>query len=140
MSVADYTVSTPFKRIIGPLSVSVQNFRTQPDNNSPYSFAGTTDAGESFAWRGYVCLDPLRSEGELTVDHVTLNKFAPLYQDIVKFNIRSGQFGVHADYRFELSKSNRVAAVSNAAYALRNFKLAQLGSTNDIVEVSSTSP
>lgn len=135
LSVADFTVRTPFKRIIGPLDFDLENFHTAPDNNSPYSFAGTTDAGEIFSWRGYVCLDPLRSEGQLTVDHVTLNKFAPLYQDLVQFNIRSGQFGVHADYRFELSKSNRVAAVSNAAYALRNFKLAQLGSTNDIVEV-----
>jgi hypothetical protein len=135
LSVADYTVRTPFKRMIGPLDLNLEDFHTAPDNNSPYSFAGTTDAGENFSWRGYVCLDPLRSEGQLTVDHVTLNNFAPLYQDIVKFNIRSGHFGVHADYRFELSKSNRVAAVYNAAYALNNFKLAEPDSTNDIIEV-----
>ncbi len=135
LSVADYTVRTPFKRIIGPLDLNLENFHTAPDNNSPYSFAGTTDAGEIFSWRGYVCLDPLRSEGQLTVDHVTLNKFEPLYQDLVKFKIRSGHFGVHADYRFELSKSNRVATVYNAAYALHNFKLAEPDSTNDIVEV-----
>jgi Domain of Unknown Function (DUF748) len=135
LSLADFTVRTPFKRIIGPLDFNLDNFHTAPDINSPYSFAGTTDAGELFSWRGYVCLDPLRSDGELTVDHVTLNKFAPLYQDIVNFKIRSGQFGVHADYRFEISQSNRVMAVTNAAYALRNFRLADPDSTNDIVEL-----
>lgn len=135
LSVADFTVRTPFKRIVGPLSVTVENFRTQPDNNSPYSIAGTTDAGENFSWRGYFSVNPLRSAGQWTVDHITLNKFAPLYQDLVQFEIRSGQIGVHADYRFELSPSNHIAIVTNADYALRNFKLAQPGSTNDIVEV-----
>jgi hypothetical protein len=135
LSVADFTVRTPFKRIIGPLDLNLDDFHTMPDINSPYSFAGTTDAGELFSWRGYVCIDPLRSEGELTVDHVTLNKFAPLYQDIVNFKIRSGQFGVHADYRVELSKDHRTVAITNGAYALRNFKLAEPDGTNDIVEV-----
>ena len=135
LSVADYTVRTPFKRIVGPLNLTVQDLYTGPGSDSPYSFAGTTDAGEMFSWRGYISLDPLRSKGQLTVDHVTLNKFAPLYQDIVSFQIRSGQFGVHADYRFEWSPSNQVVAVTNAAYALRNFRLTQPGSTNDIVRL-----
>jgi hypothetical protein len=135
LSLADFTVRTPFKRVIGPLDLNLEDFHTMPDINSPYSFAGTTDAGELFSWRGYVCVDPLRSEGELTVDHVTLNKFAPLYQDIVNFKIRSGQFGVHADYRVELSQSHRTVAITNGAYALRNFKLAEPDGTNDIVEV-----
>lgn len=135
LSVADYTVRTPFKRVIGPLDLALDDFRTAPDNDSTYSFAGTTDAGENFSWHGSLCLVPLRSQGQLTVNDVTLNKFAPLYQDLVRFEIRSGQIGVHADYRFELTPSNRVAVVSNAAFALRNFKLAQPGDTNDIVQV-----
>ena len=135
ISVADFTVRTPFKRVIGPLHLELENFHTEPGKDSPYSFAGITDAGEMFAWHGYVCLDPLRSEGGLSVDHVTLNKFYPLYQDLVRFNIRSGQIGMHANYRFELSSTNRIAAVTNAAFALRDFKLAELGSTNDIVDL-----
>lgn len=135
LSVADYTVRTPFKRVIGPLDFSLENFRTQPDANSPYSFAGITDAGENFAWRGYICLTPLRSEGELTVDDITLNKFAPLYQDLVSFKIRSGQIGVHAHYHFELSPSHRITVVTNAAFALRQFRLAGPDGTNDLADV-----
>ncbi len=52
---------------IGPLDVTLENFRTDPDNKNPYSFAGTTDAGEHFAWSGFFYLDPLRSQGELTL-------------------------------------------------------------------------
>jgi hypothetical protein len=135
MSVADYTERTPFKRIIGPLHLSLKNFGTVPDENAPYALAGTTDAGENFAWSGFVCLTPLRSEGRLTVNDITLSNFAPLYQDVVQFEIRSGQIGAHAEYRFEWSATNKVAAVTNAAFALRKFRLAQTGSTNDLIDV-----
>jgi hypothetical protein len=135
-SLADLTPRTPFKRVIGPLDVTLENFQTDPDNKNPYSFAGTTDAGETFSWSGYFYLDPLRSQGELSLDDITLNKYAPLYQDLVRFEIRDGSIGIHADYRFELSASNRVAAVTNTAFALRNFKLAAPGDSNDIVELS----
>lgn len=135
VSVADFTVRTPFKRIIGPLSLHLENFHTAPNNDSPYAFAGTTDAGENFAWHGYVCLDPLRSAGGLTINDVTLNKFMPLYQDLVSFEIRSGQIGMHADYRFELSPSNRVMQVTKGAFVLRDFKLGAPGDTNNIVDV-----
>jgi len=135
-SFTDFTTREPFKRTIGPLNVTLQDFRTDPDNKNPYSFAGTTDAGERFAWSGFFYLDPLRSEGELTLDDLTLNKYAPLYQDFVRFEIRSGVIGVKSDYRFELSASNRIAAVTNTAFSLRNFRLAGPGGTNDIVELT----
>jgi hypothetical protein len=135
-SFSDYTTREPFKRVIGPLNVTLQNFRTDPENKNPYSFAGTTDAGERFAWSGFFYLDPLRSEGALTLDDITLNKYAPLYQDFVRFEIRSGVIGVHANYRFELSASNRVAAVTNTAFSLRNFKLAGPGGSNDIADLA----
>ena len=135
MSVADFTERTPFKRIIGPLHLSLKNFGTVPGDNAPYALVGTTDAGENFNWRGSVCLAPLRSEGRLTVNDITLSNFAPIYQDIVQFVIRGGQMGAHAEYRFEWSATNKVAMVTNAAYALRKFRLAQPGSTNDLIDV-----
>ncbi len=135
-SFSDYTTREPFKRVIGPLNVTLQNFRTDPENKNPYSFAGTTDAGERFAWSGFFYLDPLRSEGALTLDNLTLNKYAPLYQDFVRFEIRGGVIGVQANYRLELSVSNRVAAVTNTAFSLRNFTLAGPGGSNDIAALA----
>ncbi len=135
-SFTDFTTREPFKRTIGPLNVTLQNFRTNPDNKNPYSFAGTTDAGERFAWSGFFYLDPLRSQGELTLDNLTLNKYAPLYQDFVHFEIRSGVIGMKSDYRFELSASNRVAAVTNSAFSLRNFRLGSPGDTNNIIDLA----
>ena len=131
----DLTRRKPFTRLIGPLDLSLENFRTESDSKNPYSLAGTTDAGETFSWNGHFYLDPLRSEGELNLDKISLNKFAPMYQDFVSFEIRDGSIGLHANYRFELSATNQVIVLTNTSFALRDFKLGQLGASNNIVEL-----
>ena len=132
---SDLSTRTPFTRIIGPLDVTLDNFRTDSDSKNLYSFAGMTDAGETFSWSGHFYLDPLRSRGELNLDKISLNKYAALYQDFVKFEIRGGALGAHAEYRFELSATNHVIAVTNTSFALRDFKLGEPGSSNNIVEL-----
>ena len=135
-AVSDLTTRTPFTRIIGPLDVTLNDFRTDPDNKNPYAFAGTTDAGETFAWSGFFSLDPLRSQGELSLNKISLDKYAALYQDFVRFEIRGGSIGVHAQYRFEFSPTNRVMAVTNTSFALRDFKLGETGDSNNIVDLA----
>ena len=134
-ALADFTPSEPFKRTVGPLDITLDNFRTDPDNRNPYAFSGTTDAGEQISWSGFFYLNPLRSQGELKLFNFALTKYAPLYQDLVRFQIRDGAIALKANYRFALSATNRVAAVHDTAFALRDFKLGQPGDSNNIVEL-----
>jgi hypothetical protein len=135
-AVADFTPREPFKRTVGPLDITLDDFRTDPDNKNPYAFTGTTDAGETISWRGHFYLSPLRSEGELKLFNFTLNKYAPLYQDLVKFEIRDGAVALDVKYKLELSATNRVAAVWDSAVGLRDFRLGAPGQSNDIAALS----
>ncbi|HEV2453231.1 MAG TPA: DUF748 domain-containing protein, partial [Verrucomicrobiae bacterium] len=136
LSLADYTIRTPFKRVVGPVYVALSNVCTVPDSGGSGAVFGKTDAGEYFAWRGDFCLAPLRSSGNSVVYDVTMSNFKPLYEDIANFDIRSGQSGFCANYRFEWSPSNHVAAVSDAAFGLSHFRLGQANSTNDIIDLT----
>ena len=135
VSLTDLTSRTPLKRVLGPLDLTLDHFRTDPENRNSYSFFGTTDAGERFAWNGYFYLDPLRSQGDLWLANLSLNKYAPLYQDLVRFEIKDGIVDLRSTYRFEWSASNRVAAVTNGSFSLHSFKLAEPESNTDIVEL-----
>ena len=136
VSVTDLTHRQPFKRMVGPLNFTLEHFETNPDNKNPHVFTGTTDAGEKISWNGFFYLDPLRSQGELTLDNLPLNKYAPLYQDRVPFEIRDGTVGLHVNYHLELSPTNRIIAVTDTAFALRNFKLAEPGSETNMIELA----
>lgn len=134
-AIADLTPREPFRRTLGPLDVTFDDFRTDPDSDNPYAFTGTTDAGGQISWSGLLCLSPLRSQGEFKLFNFTVNKFAPLYQDLVRFEIRSGTIALKAKYQFDLGPTNRVATLHDTAFGLRNFKLGAPGETNDIAEL-----
>lgn len=139
LAVADFTPRAPFQRVLGPLDITLDDFRTDPDNRNPYSFAGTTDAGERIAWTGFFYLDPLRSQGHLQLLNFALNKYAPLYQDFVSFVIHGGTAGLDLNYRFDLSASNRVCEVTNTSVGLRDFALGHAGESNNVVTLPALS-
>jgi hypothetical protein len=134
-AVADFTPREPFKRLIGPIDITLENFGTDPSSQNPYSFVGTTDAGETIAWDGFFSLSPLRSEGKLRLFNFDLKKYAPLYQDLIRFQVREGAIALSTRYSLAFTPSNRVAAVENLAWALRNFKAGQPSDSNNFVEV-----
>jgi hypothetical protein len=135
-ALADLTPREPFRRALGPLDITLENFDTHPDNKNPYAFTGTTDAGEKISWSGYFYLDPLRSAGELKLFNFSLNKYAPLYQDFVKLELRGGSVAMDTKYRVEFSASNHVAVVENISFALRDLRVGAPGETNDLGALS----
>lgn len=131
----DLTPKQPFHRVVGPVKIALTDFRTDPNSRNPHLFSGSTDSGETFSWGGNFSLDPIKASGELAVDNVSLNKFAPLYEDFVRFEIRDGVAGFHVNYNFEMSATATNAAVSNLTATLRSFRLGEPGQTNDLLDL-----
>ena len=138
-SFTDLTPSTPFRRLIGPLQITLTHFHTDPNNENPYAFNGTTDSGEKFSWRGQFSLEPLQSSGELSVEGLAIAKYAPLFQDLFRFEIKDGVVDARSAYRFALSGTNYLAAVTNAALSLKSFKVAEKGATEHLLELDDLS-
>jgi hypothetical protein len=136
-SFTDLTPREPFRRVIGPLEVTLTHFHTDPNNKNPYSFAGTTDSGERFSWSGHFYLDPIRSEGEISLDGISLPKYAPLYQDLVRFDIRDGTINLRSTYRVVKSAATNIVSVTNTSFRLDSFKLAERNSETNVAELSS---
>ena len=61
VSFSDTSLDRPFSTVAGPLTFTLEKFRTAGDPNSPYQFQAVTAAGERFAWKGTVSADPVKS-------------------------------------------------------------------------------
>jgi Domain of Unknown Function (DUF748). len=138
-SFTDLTPSTPFHRLIGPLQITLTHFHTDPNNENPYAFNGTTDSGEKFFWRGQFSLEPLQSSGELTLEGLSIARYAPLFQDLFRFEIKDGVVDARSAYTVSLAGTNYSAAVSNAALSLKSFKVAEKGATEHLLELDELS-
>lgn len=135
LSATDLTTRKPFTKIVGPLELTLQNFATNPDNRNPYSFTGSTEEGERFSWSGHFFLDPVRSVGDFSLENLSLAKYAPLYQDFVRFDIRDGTVDVRASYDIQQGKPTHVARLTNTSVVVRSLKIAEPGAESNAMEV-----
>jgi len=135
VSATDLTTKQPFTKFIGPLELTLQNFATNPDNKNPYSFAGSTDDGERFAWSGHFFLDPIRSIGEFSLENLSIARHAPLYRELVQFDIRDGLVDARAAYQVEQGAHTNIARLTNTSFTVKSLKVAEPGATNNALEV-----
>lgn len=136
-SFTDLTKPLPFRRTIGPFEMTLSDFKTDPDNKNPYAFSGTTDGGERFSWKGFFYLDPLRSEGEFSLDALSLTKYAPLYQHWLPIEIKDGVINLHSTYRYKRSPATNFLVLTNTTLALSSLKVVEKGIDQPLVDVAS---
>src|SRR5262245_3567903 len=134
-SFTDLTPRNPFRRLIGPVEITLTELHTDPNNQNPYSFNGTTETGERFSWSGTFSFEPLQSSGEGCLEGLSLSKYTPMVQDLIRFDIRDGVVDGRAAYQFALSGTNYLATITNASCSLKSLKVAELGGSENLVEL-----
>ncbi len=125
----------PFHTTVGPVTIRLDDFRTRADARSPYAFSGTTEAGETFSWSGSVHIEPIRSEGTLTLEGIRLPKYAPYYEQSVDFDLMDGTVRVQGTYQLEWGPEKRVARLSDGALAVRKLVLRLRGAAEPALEL-----
>ena len=137
LQLLDRQLLEPFSTTLGPVSIELSDFRTEPDSNSPYSLRGRTESGESFAWSGSFSLDPLKSEGRLDLEDLRLSKYRPFYEDLVAFEVRDGAASVHASYVFEWTESAKVCQLKDTSLTVHGLAIGERGREQAVVTVPS---
>ena len=131
----DLSREEPFSTVLGPLRLRLEEFSTEPGSRSPYTFAGSTEAGERFAWAGTFGLSPLRSSGEIAIEGLEIPRYAPYYAETLPFRIRDGKAWLRSEYAFEWGKDQRVLALENAGLRLESLDVTEKGSEESVVTV-----
>ena len=136
VSFTDLTPRMPFQRTLGSLEMTVTNFQTDSDHKNAFALAGISDGGEQFSWKGVFYLAPLRCEGELFLDGFALTTYAPLYQDLFRFEIKDGVIDLHSSYHYERSAATHLLSVTNLTFALESLKVAEKDTGQTVAEAS----
>jgi len=132
----DCTSRVAFQRTVYPLEMTLTHFQTDSDHKNAFTFSGTSDGGERFSWNGSFCLEPLRSEGEMSIEGVALTTYAALYQDLFRFTIKDGVATLHSNYRYERSATAAVLAVTNTTFELKSLELVEKDTGRPVLQVS----
>ncbi len=134
---ADHTRGAPFSTAVGPLSLTLTDFRTAGDPRAPYAFSAVTESGETLDWRGTVSVNPARSVGEFSVGKIALGKYAPYYANWVRADVLGGTLDVSAHYVVDLTEGERVITFNHAVITFADLQIAERGATTPVIELPS---
>ncbi|MCH2187202.1 DUF748 domain-containing protein [Myxococcota bacterium] len=124
LAFSDFSHQTPFEYEISPLNITVRDFGTRPDDESPYSFSASTGSGESLDWEGIVSVVPLYSSGRFTLAGIQPRTGWLYVQDNVLFEVVDGKVDLMG--RYELNSQDGLSVVfDEGQLTVRDFEVVE---------------
>jgi hypothetical protein len=133
--VTDDSLPQPFRHELGPMDLLMEGFDTIPDSRNPHHFVATSATGERLEWEGWFHLNPLSSEGRLTLSGITTEQYDPYAQRVANFRVKSGRITVGAAYRIDLTQRPVVVDGSLTSYHIEDAQLTPLDSDEPFLRV-----
>jgi hypothetical protein len=123
LAYADASLDEPFAHRAEPISFTLDGFKTRPDHQNPYTFTATTSAGERVSWEGTFYLDPLTSDGRLTLEQIDVPTYFPFYSRFTHCQVAAGKLAVKLSYRFGPARSPRTLSAAVESVELTDLSL-----------------
>ncbi|MDR4465866.1 MAG: DUF748 domain-containing protein [Nitrospira sp.] len=133
----DDSKSRPVLIDVVPIKFMLRNFSTlpSPDAENAHAFKAELDKGETVAWEGTISLEPIESDGKLTLSGIQLETFYQVVHHMFEFDIKQGVLGISAGYHFDLRGDAPQATVKNGKVSVQNLEIVERGGILPVVGV-----
>lgn len=102
-SVAIEDAGRSFNSTVEPIRFTLTDFRTDPNHENAYQFAGRTLSGEILAWSGRFSVRPkIGSDGDFSVRGLKAATIDSYLGSQLPFRLASGALNLHGRYGFSL--------------------------------------
>jgi hypothetical protein len=125
----------PVSMDIVPIDISLRNFSTIQGSENAYAFTAEIGKGEALAWEGTVSLEPVESDGKVSVSGVKLKTLYQAVQDRFQFDMQQGTLALSAIYHFDLRGSAPRATVKDGKLSVRDLAIGERGLPESLVAV-----
>ncbi|MDK2745139.1 MAG: DUF748 domain-containing protein [Nitrospira sp. BO4] len=120
-----------------PIQIVLRNFSTIPSQGSENAHAFRAEIGkdEVVTWEGTIFLEPVESDGKISLSGVKLKTLYQAVRDQFLFDIPQGVLGLSASYHFDLRGQGPEAIVNNGKVSLRNLSIVERGEIEPVVNI-----
>jgi len=133
----DESKARPVAIDVVPFTIALRNFNTVPsqENENAHAFTAELGKGETIAWEGTIFLEPLESDGKVTVSGIKLKTLYQAVRDLFQFEIPQGVLGLSASYHFDLRGQAPQATVTNGKVSVRNLAVMERGALEPVMTI-----
>jgi hypothetical protein len=97
----DHSRPSEFSARLAPINFELRDFTTGVAGGL-FTFTGSSKLGERIEWHGHLSIDPIESDGELSIKGLRAHTIWEYLADRLNFTIDSGSIDVVAKYQFAL--------------------------------------
>lgn len=127
----------PFETVAGEISIAAAGISNVPGKTATLRVSTTTDAGERLDYAATLTLDPLASEGTLSIAGIPLRRYAPYYENGLLFAFEDGTLDFETKYRWPVAGG--LAALSDLSVGVRDVRARKNGEKEEFLRIPSLS-
>lgn len=131
----DRRQSQPAAVTLAPLNLKIENLTTLPDQKGPKTITATSSDGETLNWTGQVSLNPVATQGTLTLEKIRTATLCKFLRDEVNLEPPLGTLNLTADYSVDLGGTEPRVAVTKLAAELNGVELRLAGAEAAFLEL-----
>ncbi len=136
---SDLSRPTPFEMQLSPIKITLNNFSTIKDRETPYAFTAVTGDGEMLSWEGRLSVNPLRSQGKFSITNFKKRTLYNYLQDQVRFEVTRGTVNLAAEYKIDASGKDIHFELIDGEFQMADFNLMEKGSPQPLISIPSFS-
>jgi hypothetical protein len=118
-----------------PVHIALRNFSTIQGSDNAYAFTAEIGKGESLFWEGTVSLEPLESDGKLSISGLQIQTLYQAVQDRFQFDVQEGEIKLSASYHVDMRGQAPRVTVENGRLAVRDLAIGERGFPNPLVKI-----
>lgn len=131
----DESKAKPISMDIVPIQITLRNFSTTQGSDNAYAFTAEIGKGEALAWEGTVSLEPVESDGKVSLSGVKLKTLYQAVQDRFQFDMQQGELALSATYHFDLRGQAPRVTVKDGKLAVRGLAIGERGFPEPLVSI-----
>lgn len=110
-----------YRNSLTPINFALNNFSTLPDQDGTYSFNAESELGGKLRWSGAMSVNPLRGNGELSLQGASLSELAVYLKRHTDIGVTAGRLDATLPFKFSYDAGQFNAEIAPARLALRDL-------------------
>jgi hypothetical protein len=131
----DLSLPTPFNLEVSPIELSLTDFTTSKDSETPYSFTASMGEGEDIKSEGKISINPIGARGSFDISGIRIRTAWKYIQDLVKFEVASGSVNAAGEFVADISGEEIDLKLNSGEVTLSEFKLKEKGGKKTLISV-----
>ena len=103
-----------YANLFAPIDFALTDFSTLPDQNDTHTFSAQSARGGKLRWKGQASVNPIRGNGELTLENVSLPELSVYLKSYTRARLAAGQVSATLPYSFSYADGKFDARLAGA--------------------------